>query len=981
MRLASARVIRTVFLSLAILSCATEQAVGPTLTAPAGASLVGEAPTPAKVVISQVYGAGGNSGATLNHDYIELFNAGGTEQSLDGWSVQYASATGTGNFGVTNQITPLSGSIAPGQYVLVEEAGGTAGAPVVGDIRLVPGFNAISMAAGAGKVALVRSATSLGCNGSNSACSAAALALIVDLVGYGNANFFEGSGGAPTIGTTTADFRRDHGCTDTDNNGADFTAVNPPAPRTRATLVNPCVPIVPVGPVVTVTITPEDASVRVGGTLQLTATGKDDADNVSPTTFSWVSSDPSIATVNPTTGLATGVKEGTVDVTATSANGVPATTSLSVAEAGSVASVTIAINTPRQAPVGYTKPAFPTVKLDDGTNVTATTTLTWTSSNSAVATVDALGYISAIAPGSVTIRATAPNGVFGGNSFTVIPATAPTTAIYRNHLEFGTPIDNTPGDELILSKPQYVESYNRNRGGPNWVSWDLNASQFGPVPRCDCFTADQTLPPDVYHVVDFDYRNGGYDRGHMVQSESRTTTDQENAATFLLTNILPQANANNTGPWSKFENHLNDQARATNGVTTPHEVYVVAGGIYSATPGTLKNEGKVAIPDYTWKVAVIMPAGKGLADVHSVSDLQIEAVKMPNLVGGTGPASVVGIHSDWESYRTTVHELEAETGYDLLSALPDAIECKVESRDCGPTAELDGPASGVEGADLTFDGSGSADPDGDAVIYAWSFGDGGTSSAASPSHTFADNGVYTVTLTVKDPSGLEDTKSKTVTISNVAPVVKTLTVSSSVLSGETVNALATFGDAGVNDAPWSYVFDWGAGNTANGVTSSQGSSVGSNRSFFEAGTYTVSFIVQDKDGAASLIRTATFTVGRIPLELSANPNRINIGGDGNGQVIVTVYGTRDVDASAIDLSSVSIGSVTPDENGSGDAKASVADANGDGLADLVLHFQRSALLGAGQLRNSTTQLVLRANLTDHRQIEARGSVNVIGAMK
>src|SRR5678816_208904 len=115
---------------------------------------------------------------------------------------------------------------------------------------------------------------------------------------------------------------------------------------------------------------------------------------------------------------------------------------------------------------------------------------------------------------------------------------------------------------------------------------------------------DRQLPSDVYHVVDFDYRNGGYDRGHMVQSESRTTTDQENAATFLLTNILPQGAENNQGPWSKFENYLNDQARALNGVATKHEVYVVAGGIYGTSPETLKGEGKVAIPDYTWKIAV-----------------------------------------------------------------------------------------------------------------------------------------------------------------------------------------------------------------------------------------------------------------------------------------------------------------------------------------------------------------------------------------
>src|SRR5215471_9639364 len=87
---------------------------------------------PNSVVISQVYGGGGNSGAPLMNDFIELFNAGATTVDLTGWSVQYASATGTGNFGsATNLITPLSGSIAPGQYVLIQEASNAAvGSPL-----------------------------------------------------------------------------------------------------------------------------------------------------------------------------------------------------------------------------------------------------------------------------------------------------------------------------------------------------------------------------------------------------------------------------------------------------------------------------------------------------------------------------------------------------------------------------------------------------------------------------------------------------------------------------------------------------------------------------------------------------------------------------------------------------------------------------------------------------------------------------------
>src|SRR5687768_18448932 len=75
------------------------------------------------VVISQVYGGGGNQGATLRNDFIELFNRGTSAIDLTGWSVQYTSATGSGTW----QMTPLSGTIAPGRYFLVQQGAGSGG--------------------------------------------------------------------------------------------------------------------------------------------------------------------------------------------------------------------------------------------------------------------------------------------------------------------------------------------------------------------------------------------------------------------------------------------------------------------------------------------------------------------------------------------------------------------------------------------------------------------------------------------------------------------------------------------------------------------------------------------------------------------------------------------------------------------------------------------------------------------------------------
>ena len=176
------------------------------------------------IVISQVYGGGGNTGASHTHDFVELYNPGDTAVPLTGLSIQYASATGTGNFGASStQLTELSGSIQPHRYFLVQQASTAAvGSPLPTPDQIDP--TPILMSGTAGKVALVTGTTSLGCNGGSSPCGAAALARIIDLVGYGSANFFEGSGAAPTLSNTTSAQRTNGGCVDTDNNSADFAA-------------------------------------------------------------------------------------------------------------------------------------------------------------------------------------------------------------------------------------------------------------------------------------------------------------------------------------------------------------------------------------------------------------------------------------------------------------------------------------------------------------------------------------------------------------------------------------------------------------------------------------------------------------------------------------------------------------------------------------------------------------------------------------
>jgi hypothetical protein len=223
----------------------------------------------AQVVISQVYGGGGNTGAPYTHDFIELFNAGNIPASLNGLSLQYTSASGTGNFGASaTQLTELPNiTLQPGQYFLVQQASGLNGASLP-----TPDFTdatPINLSGTAGKVALVTGITSLGCNGNSvsTPCSSEAQGRIIDLVGYGSANYFEGAA-APALSNTTAIVRKGDGCTDTENNSADFVAVAP-APRNTTTAHKPCTTTELTNPSITADAVP--ATVAPGGKVLLTA--------------------------------------------------------------------------------------------------------------------------------------------------------------------------------------------------------------------------------------------------------------------------------------------------------------------------------------------------------------------------------------------------------------------------------------------------------------------------------------------------------------------------------------------------------------------------------------------------------------------------------------------------------------------------------------------------------------------------------------
>lgn len=243
-------------------------------------------------------------------------------------------------------------------------------------------------------------------------------------------------------------------------------------------------------------------------------------------------------------------------------------------------------------------------------------------------------------------------------------ADPPAPAVETVHLRLGNPSQAATSNvnNYLLVRSQYALSYNRDRGTANWVSWQLNRSWLGNTDRQDNFRADGGLPKGVYQVRPNDYSNSGYDRGHLTPSGDRTANTKDNAATFLMTNIIPQAPDNNRGPWRELEEYgrlLVQQGK---------ELYIIAGA-YGNRDRLAK--GRLIAPSRTWKVIVVLDQpGAGLDSIQATT--RVIAVDMPNHNG---------LAADWRTYGTSVDRIEVATGYDLLSNLPPEVQAILEAQE------------------------------------------------------------------------------------------------------------------------------------------------------------------------------------------------------------------------------------------------------------------------------------------------------------
>jgi endonuclease G, mitochondrial len=242
------------------------------------------------------------------------------------------------------------------------------------------------------------------------------------------------------------------------------------------------------------------------------------------------------------------------------------------------------------------------------------------------------------------------------------------------NLLMGNPSQATtsPGnsENYLIARPQYALSYSKNKGIPNWVSWQLNASWLGDAHRVGKFAPDQDLPADWVRIKPSDYTGSGFDRGHMANSEDRSRSPEDNIQTFLMTNIIPQSPDNNQGAWVQLENYSRQLVRSGK------ELFIVSGGYGQGGIGKngLKatvGQGKVLVPAVTWKVILVLDKpNSGVAGVDR--NTRTIAVIMPNKQG---------IKSDpWQQYSTSVQAVEKLTGYKFFTTVPESIGTVIKAK-------------------------------------------------------------------------------------------------------------------------------------------------------------------------------------------------------------------------------------------------------------------------------------------------------------
>lgn len=255
--------------------------------------------------------------------------------------------------------------------------------------------------------------------------------------------------------------------------------------------------------------------------------------------------------------------------------------------------------------------------------------------------------------------------------------TTPTPSLESVHLSLGNPTnattDTTNADNYLMVKEEYALSYNRNKRHANWVAWELTKEWLGSSDRQDNFRPDPDLPNGWYRVVTSDYTGSGFDRGHLCPSADRTNSDGSNAATFLMTNIIPQAPQLNRESWAQLEEFSRSLAQKGYRLLIVAGTYGTTGEGSNGVKSTIKNS--INVPLHNYKLIVAIPNMGDIADIDA--NTPVIAVDMPNRQGLVD-------NKKWTDFITTPEAIEKVTGAKFFTNLPQQLQNRLKTTRFNP---------------------------------------------------------------------------------------------------------------------------------------------------------------------------------------------------------------------------------------------------------------------------------------------------------
>jgi PKD repeat protein len=559
-------------------------------------------------------------------------------------------------------------------------------------------------------------------------------------------------------------------------------------------------------------------------------------------------------------------------------------------------------------PASGTVPAGGTLQLtatvrDQAGNVIGRP-VTWTSSNDQVATVSGSGLVVAASAGSATMTATA-DGVNGSSAITVTPppATAPVIVGAGDIASCDTEVDEAtaklldqiPGTVVTLGDNAYpngtASEYN-NCYGP---TWGRHKARTRPVAG----NHEYNTPGASGYFGYFGSAAGEPGKGYYSYNLG------EWHVIVLNDNVDPSAGSPQE-QWLRADLAANERQctlamwhwprfTSVEGRTTAAHIRPFWEALYEAGVDLVLNAHHHSYerfapqrPDGTADPAFGLrqiTVGTGGQSMYPWGQTAANSEVRNNVARGVMKVTLNSGGYSWQFIPVA--------GQTFTDAGTGSCHGKPGSSNQVPVSDPGSAYSGNEGTAVAFDGSGSSDPDNNLPLtYAWTFGDGGTGSGVSRSHTYADNGSFTVGLTVTDTRGGSNSATTTATIANVSPSVNAGTDKSLAL-GEGLSISAAFSDPGTSDGPWNYSIDWGDGSSENGSRTGQSSPIAASHTFTATGEYTVRVTVTDKDGGARSDELLA-TVGPPNQPPTADPGGPYSGSEG-GSVAFSGTGSSDPD--------------------------------------------------------------------------------------